>query len=144
MIEILIVEDDSTKLQRITRNLSKIPGVDVSNFTRAGDVNSAKELLKHNYYDLLILDIALPLRMDQDIKNDGGIRLLDEITERTGYKLPSHIVGITAYPEILEMAAERFSQRLLTILYYDPSSDDWAKRLEARTKHIVSAKEGAS
>jgi nucleoside phosphorylase len=60
---------------------------------------------------------------------------------RSRFKIPDHVVGITAYPDILAAVRERFSIRLLTIVFYDPNSDEWEKSLQARARHLVQSKQ---
>lgn len=140
MLKILIVEDDQRKLQKITRVLTDIEGVEVEQITPVVDAYSAKVRLKDHAYDLLILDIAIPPRIDRDVEIDEGIKLLEEIMERDLYKIPTHIVGITAYSDIYLEAQGRFSERLLTVISYDDTSEDWVYGLRARVKHILLAK----
>ena len=37
-------------------------------------------------------------------------------------------------------AEQQFSLRLLTVVYYDPTSDEWVSRLQERTRHMIAAK----
>lgn len=140
MIKVLIVDDDAVKVQRITRVLSDINGFDLAGVTHETNMHSAKLRLQQTSYDLMILDIALPSRIDQEVVREGGIELLEEIVERDHYKKPNHVIGITAYSDIFHGAEERFSKRLLTVIYFDPTSDEWTISLQARVKHIIAAK----
>jgi nucleoside phosphorylase/CheY-like chemotaxis protein len=140
MLRVLVVDDDAGKVQRITRALSDIEGFSLTAVTHETNMHSAKVRLEQTGYDLMILDIAIPSRVDQEVVRDGGIKLLDEIVERDRYKKPNHVIGITAYPDIYQAAAELFSQRLLTIVHFDPTSDEWIAPLRARVKHIIAAK----
>ena len=95
MLKALIVEDDRAKLQKISQVLLRISGLDVGNIISVPDSQSAKRLLKETSFDLMILDIVIPHRIDQDVAMDGGIKLLDELFERDCYKIPANIIGIT-------------------------------------------------
>lgn len=140
ILNTLIVEDDTHKLRKIVQALAGVEGFDVDTVAHVASLNEAKDRLRNTGYDLLILDIALPIRLDEEASGDGGIRLLNEISERPGYKTPTHIVGITAYPELLSEAEQQFSRRLLTVIQYDELSDAWVSRLQERTRHILAAK----
>lgn len=95
--------------------------------------------MRDTHFDLLVLDIALPLRMDQEVQRDGGLVLLDEVLARDTYKVPTHIIGFTGYTDVFANAFERFSRQLLTLVFFDPGTDEWIPRLQARLRHILAA-----
>lgn len=137
MIKILIVEDDSNKLQKITQSLLQVDGVELGSVTNEVDATSAKIHLSHTFFDLLVLDIAIPERIDQEVAEDGGLQLLDEVLARDKYKQPGHVIGITGFADIYEKAKERFSRESLTVIYYDLTSAEWSYRLQAKLKQVV-------
>jgi nucleoside phosphorylase len=141
MVKILIVEDNSEKLQKITQVLLRVEGINIESIISVSDARNAQLKLIDTSYDLLILDIAIPGRIDQEVEANGGVKLLEEVMTRDRFKVPDHIVGITAYPEILTAVRERFSLRLLTIVFYDPNSDEWERSLEFRARHLVQSKQ---
>ena len=79
----LIVEDDPSKLQKIAKALSDVTDFNKEGLIHVGDVNSAKIHLKQTSFDLLILDIALPPRVDQEADSNAGLNLLEEIFGRS-------------------------------------------------------------
>ncbi len=144
MINILIVEDDNSKISKICKVLTELEGIDIDHIKSFCDTNSAKRELSETHYDLLILDIALPLRIDKLIDRKGGIKLLDEIFNRDVYHIPEHIIGITAYEDIFAEASSTFTSRLLTLIQFDTTSDEWIPPLQARVKHIIASKSTVS
>jgi nucleoside phosphorylase/CheY-like chemotaxis protein len=141
MIRTIIVEDEAEKRIRISRVLAGVDGFDADQIEYSNDVHSAKKLLHQGGFDLLILDIALPLRGDADVSPHAGLALLEEIVARPGrYGPPDHIIGITAYADIYARASTAFTSRLLTLVQYDPSSSEWELALKARVRHILDAK----
>lgn len=137
-MKILIVEDDVEKARHISAVLAGIAEIDIPrDVEHVADVTSAKRALATAHFDLLILDIVLPNRIDRAAERDAGLVLLDEILERPGYHVPAHVIGLTGYPDVVAAGSERFSRRLLTLLEYDPSSNAWEKQLEARVRHIL-------
>jgi len=137
MIKILIVEDNATKLQKITHALMQVEGVDIADITNVVDATGAKRQLKDTFFDLLILDIAIPERIDQEVSQHGGIELLNEVLARDRYKQPAHVVGMTSFEKIYTQATEHFSRESFTVIYYDPTSDDWSQKIQAKTRHIL-------
>src|ERR1035437_6914155 len=139
MLRGLVVEDEGEKLRRVLECIERVPGCEAQGIDDARDIAGAKVLLRRNRYDLMILDITLPERVDQSLVPDGGISLLDEVLERDIYNTPQHIVGLTAFDEICETAGRRFADDLWLVIKYDPSSDEWAERLQRKVHHILLA-----
>ena len=141
-MKVLVVEDNGDKLRRVSAVIGSVPGVDVERDVRhVADVASAKRALTEDQFDLLVLDIVLPSRIDAAPEAQAGLQLLDELLERPQYRLPTHVVGLTAHDDAFVAGADRFSDRLLTLVHYDQSSDAWARRLEARVRHILISEE---
>lgn len=136
-LTILIVDDDSTKVQSVSRGLREaLPGIELD-ISTASDITSAKRSLQSTMFDAMVLDVALPLRPGDQPQRKGGIDLLKEVFQRDTYKRPQHIIGLTAYPDIYESAGEEFASELWSLLYYDPASDVWLERLAGKMRHIA-------
>jgi nucleoside phosphorylase/CheY-like chemotaxis protein len=142
-MRILVVEDDGNKLQRVSECLTAIDGIGIDQVENCRDALSAKRLLLRNCYDLLILDIVLPDRIDSRASPDGGIRLLNEISERDGYIVPDHIVGLTAFADVHAGARDRFAERTWTVIKYDEASEVWSGQLRSRVEHVMAARSHA-
>jgi CheY-like chemotaxis protein len=138
MIHILVVEDDTAKRSRIARVLTRVPGLDSNNIEYVSFVQEASNRLRERLYDVLVLDINLPMRAEDDATAEAGINLLREIVRGRGtMKIPGHIIGITAYEDIYLGVVGEFSSRLLTLVQYEASSNEWEIALEARVLHIL-------
>jgi len=132
----LVVEDNNIKLQRIARALKEVEGFDTVNIEYAHDIVTAKRHLKSTSYDLLVLDINLPTRIEDDASPDAGLKLFEEINSRDVYKVPSHIIGITAYDEVYANAQLRFTDAF-TILKFDITDERWIDPFQVRVRQIV-------
>jgi nucleoside phosphorylase/CheY-like chemotaxis protein len=142
MIRTLIVEDDAEKRKRIAEVLTSVPGFQVEWIAQEADAVSARRQLAAVKFDLLLLDIAIPDRLDQEAEEDGGVRLLEEIIKRPGYRIPSYVIGITAYANLYESSTELFGKNLFTVIQYDPTSDEWVNRLKGNVQRLLSMTEG--
>jgi nucleoside phosphorylase/CheY-like chemotaxis protein len=140
MLKILIVEDDQDKLRRLSKFLSSIPGIGLADIENVVDSHSAKLKLRGTCYDLLIVDIAIPNRIDQDIKQTGGIDLLREVILRDVYKLPSYMLAVTGYEEVYKNTSDELSDLVIPFFYCDAMSDDWLKPLKNKISRIVTCK----
>lgn len=139
MPTILLVEDDTPKKRDIVNCLLNVKGVEFEDIDFATNVVEAKQCIRDNAFDLLIVDIALPPRADKAVKASAGVDLVAEVLEREGYHVPRHIVGITAFEDSFQEARKRFSPRLLSVIRYDVGSTSWRGPLTARVKHIVAS-----
>lgn len=138
-VKILVVEDDTDKLRRVVECLKEVSGFCIDSLTEARDATSAKRLMRDNQYDLLILDIALPERVDKEPTRDGGIALLQEVLTRNHFLKPKHIVGLTGYSDILASAGHRFAEDLWMVIHYEPSSTVWIEQLKKKLQYIILA-----
>lgn len=140
MIRILLVEDDEYKRSRVLATLSRADGLRVQEQVEvAANVFDAARMLKERRHDVLILDIALPLRADGEPQSHAGIDFLEDLLRHPEDGLPGHVIGITAYKDIYEKCANQFASWLLTLVHFDGASDDWEKALIARIEHILDA-----
>jgi YesN/AraC family two-component response regulator len=73
MLKVLIVEDDSVRLQRIAKLLTEIPGIDIASLREARSSHQARLLMEEGSFDILILDINLPRQLDEEPR-PGRIR----------------------------------------------------------------------
>jgi nucleoside phosphorylase/CheY-like chemotaxis protein len=140
MLKTLIVEDGEEKRHALAAALAQVDGFDMAGLDYAPDLFTARRALLEKSYELLILDIALPPRADEAVESDGGLRILEEMFSRpSNLRVPAHIIGITAYPDVFDNALDRFSSRLLTLVKYDPADSGWEESLQARVRHILRA-----
>lgn len=96
-MNILIVDDNNDKIAKIVSVIESVS--EKFNIDTVIDSISAQVELKKTKYDLLILDLLLPLRPNQEPVPNGGELLLKEITRNKTLKPPSIIVGITQFEE---------------------------------------------
>jgi nucleoside phosphorylase/CheY-like chemotaxis protein len=139
-MRILVVEDNGEKFRRIAECLTGVDGLGSDQIENCRDSLAAKRLLLRNSYDLLILDIALPERIDSLPSPDAGIRLLEEISERDRYIVPDHIVGLTGFANLHADARDRFALRTWTVIQYEERSRDWSEQLRSRVEHVIAAR----
>lgn len=138
-MKILLVEDSAEKADRVRSGLHDEVPEGGYELIVADDANAAKRALRADYFDLVILDIALPLRPGDEVRPEGGIELLEEILARTIYKRPGHVIGLTAKSDVYELAVDRFSTETWSLIYYDVTSDSWLERIARKVRHVLAA-----
>ncbi|MGE5537151.1 MAG: response regulator [Gemmatimonas sp.] len=137
-ISILVVDDQRDKIGRIVECLQSA-GVARRDIFVAQTGADARKLLMEKKFDLLVLDIALPMFAEDPPDRKGGISLLEELSERDSYKLPNAIVGLTQYSDLRAEFDAKFRSRLWTLDQYAIGDSSWLSRLKAKVEYIRAA-----
>ena len=137
MISILIVEDDPVKLKSIKSAILELPDFAQKDIKVAIDKNTAREFLMEEQFDLVILDVTLSERFGDELEEDGGIKLLEEMNVADDFNLPFHIIGITAYPDRKEKFMKRFSDLLWHLIVYNEQYNEWKFQLINYIRYLV-------
>lgn len=142
-VRIIIVDDRIAEKPRLVSELTR-SGVLRDNIDVAPSSHDARKLLQKSGYDLMILDLSLPPRLEDEPKRDEGIQLLNDINARKErYKMPKYVIGLTAFEDLQKNHKATFERYLWPLLYYDPSSDDWVTRILRQIEHIVNLEQNA-
>jgi CheY-like chemotaxis protein len=96
-MNILIVDDSNDKIAKIVSVIKDVS--ENFNIDTVIDSVSAQRKLQQVKYDLLLLDLLLPLRRGYEPVPDGGKKLLKEIYRNQKIKVPTIIAGITQHEE---------------------------------------------
>ena len=79
MINIIVVEDDSNKRDKIQSLILSSIDIPLENIAFAENVKIAKRYIYEKGYDLMILDLVLPLEENSDAKPENGLNFLKDI-----------------------------------------------------------------
>lgn len=137
MIKILIADDTASKTERIKDVTSSFLGGSEFEISTASTITDAAKLLNGTLFDLLVLDLNIPIRSGEEPRHDGGMRLLKDLRRRREWKRPTHILGLTAFDNLAKDFEHEFDGELWHIVQYDPASDEWEERLGRKLVHIV-------
>ena len=136
-MKVLVVDDAPEKVADIVALLTTIPGVAADHLVVADSGLEAREKLAGTMFDLLILDIKLPLRRGEEPDRKGGMNLLTEIALGTRFKSPPHVVALTGFDDLRKEFDAKFNNGYWTIDLYDPSDIGWRDRLKARAAYVL-------
>lgn len=136
-MKILIIEDDKIKIDKLTVFLSN------HNFDLRESFQSGLEALRNNKYDLLILDMTIPLwekennDINQNYEQFGGEKILREM-KRKKIRVPVILftmfdkftvgVDILTFEQISDKYKKSFDFYVGAV-YYDSRNDDWKNNL---------------
>lgn len=138
MISILLVDDNQHKISNIRKYLERYP--EISLIETATNIVSAKRMLVTNHFDLLMLDLGLPLRDGDDPLPQNGIDFLQEINRSERLLRPSHILGVTAFDEYIEQFKDIYEEELWTLIKYDHETDIWKTKLRNKIEYLIRSK----
>src|SRR5689334_3626502 len=99
-MNILIVEDSDTKAAEVEKTLRRTVTHDGLKIERARTFIGATRKLQAETFDLLVLDLVLPIREGEEAVVHGGKQVLSEILEGSDCRHPSHIICLTAFEEV--------------------------------------------
>ena len=128
-MEVLIVDDNAVKSEKIKSILDdlKIP----SESTKyAGAAIDAKSEMMAMQYDVLVLDLVLPLRRDDPPQKDGGINLLKEMVSLRTIKVPRKIYILSEFDTALEELQQMKEELPLSPIKYENDSNEWITTLK--------------
>jgi nucleoside phosphorylase/CheY-like chemotaxis protein len=137
MIKILLTEDEPEKKRVIVEQIISVEGISLSNIDFAVDALEAKRFLSKNKYDLLILDINLPLKAGEGVEPGGGLTVLDFVKRNIKAIKPSYIVGMSAYQDGISAAEAEFTSPLWKLISFSLSDMSWARALIGAIEYLV-------
>jgi nucleoside phosphorylase len=136
-MRILIVEDDTTKLQRLAAAIAEHPKTSHARVSEVRSSALAKGKLESEYYDVMLLDIHIPRHIEEEPRPFEGVELLRDIRETDYYLAPGHIIGITAKPKVFEQVEKLFDEELFAMVFYSENDDSWKPRLLGKLSYIA-------
>lgn len=129
MIKILVVDDKVDKINDTVKFIKEKYNDEEVDIKIASFVIDAKKILANTSIDILVLDICLPERPGDNLKEDAGINLLKQINGSKRYTYPRFVIALSEYEELID----RFQLNSGIIhksILYNVSSNEWIIRLE--------------
>ncbi|MBN8877827.1 MAG: hypothetical protein J0I32_09805 [Sphingobacteriales bacterium] len=121
-MKILIVDDSPSKLADVVTAIREISsGFEIES---CSDCISAISKLE-NKFDLILLDLLLPLRTEDEPKKENGKYIINEIYRNVKLLPPTYILCLTQFDELIE----DFHPIWRTVKY-DPASIVWKQALK--------------
>ena len=127
VVKILIVDDAPQRYDRLVAAFATI-GIERKMIDIVTCANDARDRFEVNQYDLLILDVLLPLWPESPSDVQHSMDLLFEIHEGEVNNVPRHVVGITANLEVAGKALVQFEDWTWSVLSYAEDNDEWVVR----------------
>ncbi|MDR5832563.1 hypothetical protein P9250_32460 [Caballeronia sp. LP006] len=137
MLKILIVEDEQEKRRLIAAAVLGTQGINEEDVEYATDVSAAKRAIRRCRFDLVILDINLPEKPDAYATAGAGLQVVSFIKNNVAAKPPGYLVGMTAYDESADAAADEFASPLWKLVRFSYTENGWKQSLELALEYLV-------
>jgi nucleoside phosphorylase/CheY-like chemotaxis protein len=135
-MKVLIVEDTVAKATEVQTALEVAMGRDSLSIDRARSFIAATRALQKETYDLLILDLVLPIRDDEVPVDYGGRQVLLEMLAGTDCRRASHIICLTAFEGIAGILKNEVEKNLVHVVIYKEGDPQWRDALLAKARYV--------
>ena len=138
-LKVLLVEDTLEKINVLKECISGCLAAAQIRFDICveEDVVGARRMLRSDRYDLVVMDIQLPLRKGQIPERYAGASFVGEVHRSDLYIIPGCCVGFTEFEDGEAWIRESSGDHLFDIVAYSRSSDVWRGRLSGLMGTVV-------
>lgn len=138
MINVLIVDDNPHKIKALRMILESVP--EITQLETSMNIISSKRILSEKQFDLLILDLGLPLRDGDDASPENGVNFLDEINKNRRLLKPFHIIGFSEIDEYIDKFKRAFEDELWALIKYDAKTTNWERQIKNKINYLIKSK----
>lgn len=139
MFSILIIDDADDKVKALREFFTSFEYIVEDDIDIADSYHTAIGHLSAKVYDIVILDLYLPLRKGETSSPENGISLLRCIKDDGDLKRPLYIVGFTR--EIpTDAHREEFNKNMWFLIETQENSNRWREALRNLMEHMRNAK----
>ncbi|WP_041021885.1 response regulator, partial [Pseudomonas sp. SHC52] len=135
-MKVLIVEDEQEKRRLISEAVNSADGMVYSDIDYAHDLSAAKRKLQKNKYQLVILDINIPPDSVSTAATGLGLELLDFIKNNLKAIKPTYVIGMSAYREGVDAAAEDFNFPLWRFVDFSYEQMGWQSTIKDAVEYL--------
>lgn len=140
MLNIFIVDDSEIKTNRIEKVLKDSFLPEEINVIKSNSTSGAMSILLTNVkIDLMILDLNLPIREGEKVKEKSGLRLLREISKRHNISRPNSIIGLTSFEDVKKDLDHEFNIEGWVIAKFDLKETNWEELLINKISYIMTS-----
>ena len=130
------MEDREKKISAIKSLLIDECAIPEKDIDVARNIFEGRNKLREKLYDLLLLDMVLPTKADQDPNEEDSPKFIDEIYSNPALKIPNQIVGETSHEDKFDELKEKFEDKLWSLIRYKENATDWQSKIKAKVFHL--------
>ncbi|MDC5626367.1 hypothetical protein RFW85_03415 [Acinetobacter sp. 12966] len=135
-MNILIIDDNPRRYGELANKLDEM-GVAKTDYKIVDCVNSAEDLVRENYYDLIVLDILIPYYNYGEADKQVSLDFFYYLHSDECVKKPEKIIGITSDRSVLENTQSKFQAFTWQIIEYSDSNSEWLNILLAYIDYLI-------
>lgn len=132
MIDILIMDDSDVKVRELQQVINSILPDGEIHIDVASTITEGRVSMHERLYDLLILDMVMPVHEEEEQSHSAGTDYLEEIYENESIKTPLQVIGLTEYEEEFTKQQQDFRDKLWHLLFYSQTNKQWRKDLKQK------------
>lgn len=104
------------------------------------DVISARDKLRDHFYDLVVIDLTLPIKVGRPSATLENTQIiLEEIFDSEEIKAPADVLGISIDPSVLNLVRSSIGQHLMACLQED-SDGVWREAFKEKIRYLTKAR----
>ena len=133
-MKIFVLEDDDNKFAEVSSVILKKTRLETPVITRADNFSLAQKTLERERFDLLILDLMVPVRFGlppEDQTGDISAMRLDQLCKNRD----TPAVALTQFEDKADERIRDLNQLGITVITYSESSSDWANAIDRAVDH---------
>lgn len=130
------MEDREKKISAIKSLLIDECAISEKDIDVARNIFEGRQKLREKLYDLLLLDMVLPTKADQDPNEEDSPKFIDEIYSNPALNIPNQIVGETSHEDKFDELKEKFEDKLWSLIRYKENATDWQSKIKAKVFHL--------
>lgn len=138
--EILIIDDKAQKIDDLRQVIVPLFADGEVEVEEAKTIVDARNKMREQTYDLVILDMVIPELEDEEPSHSAGAEFLTEIYVNQDIHLPLQVIGLTEYEAEFDRQKEEFRDRLWYLLFYSQSKLEWKKMLKVKVLQLAKMK----
>ncbi len=122
-MKVLIADDTDAKAAAVESVLRAALATRPVDIRRSKSFRGAVKQLEEEVFDLLILDLVMPVRDGEAPSGTAGKQVLSELLDGSACHPPSHIICLTAFSEAATTLRTDAEKKLVHVVVYDETSD---------------------
>lgn len=141
MIDILILDDQPEKISSLKNFLMNECDIDEQFIETGSSIKEGRRRLYEKSFDLLLLDLVLPIDEESDANANNSIEFLNQIYINNRIKIPIHIIGFSQFEDAIATESTQFEDKLWHLIKFDYQNTDWKNKLKSKINHLISTKQ---
>lgn len=139
-MKVLIIDDLDWKRRSIEKVILSCGSAASFDILTADCINTGKKHMYNNQFELLILDLVVPIDKNGAPSPVNAVKFLNEIKVNPSIVRPKQVVGVTNYDEEFIQNKLSFENDCWRLVKYDQSSNSWMESIQAIIYHLLALK----